>query len=111
MSDLQVLSGILNPVTGALTFITRNPANYRNRGVEIELTAVPVTGLNLFANMGYSNDKYLLKTDVPAFDEFGIQSIVAQQAACKQALAAGKVPTGPNTPATQPSITSCARRS
>ena len=108
VDDLQVLSGILNPTTGALTFITRNPANYRNRGVEVELTAAPMRGLDLFANVGYSDDNYRLKRDVPAFDEFGIQSIVAQQAACQQALAAGKVPTGPNLPATQPSITACA---
>ncbi|QGN54441.1 TonB-dependent receptor [Novosphingobium sp. Gsoil 351] len=108
VTDLQVLSGILNPTTGALTFITRNPANYRNRGVEVELTAVPAEGLNLFVNVGYSDDNYRLKKNVPAFDQYGIQSIVAQQAACKQALAAGKVPTGPNTPATQPSIAACA---
>ena len=108
VDDLQVLSGILNPTTGALSFITRNPANYRNRGIEAELTAVPVEGLNLFVNVGYSDDNYRLKRNVPAFDQFGIQSIVAQQAACRQALAAGKVPTGPNIPATQPSIAACA---
>ena len=92
VTDLQVLSALVNPLTGGLSFITRNPANYRNRGVEAELTLAPARGLNLFANMGYSRDHYVLKANVPAFDQYGIQSVVTQQANCKLALAAGKVP-------------------
>ena len=111
VTDLQVLSALVNPLTGGLSFITRNPANYRNRGVEAELTLAPARGLNLFANMGYSRDHYVLKANVPAFDQYGIQSVVTQQANCKLALAAGKVPGVPgggNVPATLPSITNCA---
>ena len=108
VTDLQVLSAVVNPATGGLSFITRNPANYRNRGVEAELTLAPARGLNLFANVGYSRDHYVLKNGVPAFDQYGIQSVAAQQANCKLALAAGKVPGGPNVPATLPSITNCA---
>ena len=108
VTDLQVLSAVVNPLTGGLSFITRNPANYRNRGVEAELTLAPAHGLNLFANLGYSRDHYVLKNNVPAFDQYGIQSVSAQLANCKLALAAGKVPGGPNVPGTLPSITNCA---
>jgi iron complex outermembrane receptor protein len=99
VSDLQTISGLLNPATGAITFLTRNFADYRNRGVEAEFTFVPVEGLNLYANIGYQDDKYRFPSNQPALDEFGIQSIPAQAAACKAALALGRVATGPNTAA------------
>ncbi len=108
VTDLQTLSGLVNPVNGSISFVTRNFADYQNRGVEAEFTLVPVTGLNLFANVGYSSDKYKLKANQPAFDQYGIQSVAGQITACQAALAAGKVPGGPNVPATQPSIAACA---
>ncbi len=108
VSDLQILAGLLNPTTGALTFLSRNFADYRNRGVEAEFQFVPVDGLNLYANIGYQNDKYLVPGNRPATDLYGIQSVTAQLASCQGALAAGKIPGGPNIPATQPSITACA---
>ncbi len=108
VSDLQVLAGLLNPATGALTFLSRNFADYRNKGIEAEVSVVPTRGLRLYANVGYQDDKYIVPKGRPALDVYGIQSVEAQQAACKAALAAGKIPTGPNTPATQPSITACA---
>jgi iron complex outermembrane recepter protein len=108
VSDLQILAGLLNTTTGALTFLSRNFADYRNRGVEAELQFVPFDGLNIYTNFGYQDDKYLVPGNAPATDIYGIQSVAAQQASCRGALAAGKVPGGPNTPATQPSITACA---
>ncbi|CAM3163349.1 TonB-denpendent receptor [Sphingomonas antarctica] len=108
VSDLQILAGLLNPTTGALTFLTRNFANYRNTGLEAEFTVVPTQGLNLYANVGYQDDKYRVPTGRPAYDKYGIRSVEGQLADCRAALAAGKVATGPNTPATQPSITACA---
>jgi iron complex outermembrane receptor protein len=108
VSDLQILAGLLNTTTGALTFITRNFADYRNRGVEAEFQFMPVDGLNIYTNFGYQDDKYLVPGNAPATDIYGIQSVAAQLASCRGALAAGKVPGGPNTPATQPSITACA---
>ncbi len=107
VSDLQILSAGVS-ATGALTFSTRNFADYRNRGIEAEFTFVPVKGLNLFANIGYQDDKYILKSGQPAFDQYGFQSVADQLAGCRAALAAGKVPTGPNVPATLPPISSCA---
>ena len=38
VSDLQILAGLLNTTTGALTFLSRNFADYRNRGVEAEFS-------------------------------------------------------------------------
>ncbi len=99
VKDLQTPSALVNPVTGAITFLTRNFADYRNRGAELELTFAPARGLNFFFNGGYQNDKYIINTAAPAVDVYGIQSVVAQQAACKAAIAAGRVPGGPNTAA------------
>ena len=99
VTDLQVISGFQNPTTGALTFLTRNFANYRNRGIEAELTVLPATGLTLYANVGYQKDKYLLPAGVPAFDQYNVQSVAAQIAACQAQLAAGRVGGGANTPA------------
>lgn len=107
VTDLQTPSGIVNPANGSITFVTRNFANYRNRGIEGEFTVIPVRGLNLFANFSYSHDKYILPSNAPAFDQYGIQSVASQRAACLAALAAGKIPGGPNIPATQPSIAAC----
>ena len=97
VSDLQTLSGIVNPTTGAISFVTRNFANYRNTGVEAELNAIPLRGLNLFANIGYQNDKYIINRNAPAYDQYGVQSVAAQQVTCKAQLAAGQVPGTPNT--------------
>jgi iron complex outermembrane recepter protein len=99
VSDLQTISGLVNPATGAITFLTRNFADYRNTGVELEVQAIPVEGLNLYANVGYQDDEYLLDPSLPAVDLYGIQSIPAQQAACQAQLAAGRVGSGPNTAA------------
>jgi iron complex outermembrane receptor protein len=99
VSDLQVLAGLLNPTTGALSFLTRNFANYRNKGIEGEFTFVPIDNLNLYANVGYQDDNYRLPKNAPAFDIYGIQSVAGQLAACREALAAGRIPGGPNTSA------------
>jgi iron complex outermembrane receptor protein len=108
VTDLQVLAGLLNTQTGALTFLTRNFANYRNKGLEGEFTFVPIDNLNLYANVGYQDDNYRIPKGRPATDIYGIQSVEAQLASCRAARAAGKIPGGPNVPATQPSITACA---
>jgi iron complex outermembrane recepter protein len=99
VSDLQTISGLLNPATGAITFLTRNFADYRNTGVELEIQATPVPGLNLYANVGYQDDQYILDPTLPPVDIYGIQSIPAQQASCQAALAAGRIGGGPNTAA------------
>ncbi len=103
VADLQVLGGLQNPVTGALTFLTRNFADYRNKGLEAEITVVPVDRLNLYVNVGYQDDKYRVPQNAPATDAYGIPSVAAQQAACRAQRALGQVPGAPNTaPAGQP---------
>jgi iron complex outermembrane receptor protein len=109
VADLQTISGFTNP-DGTLAFINRNFADYRNKGIEAELTLAPLPGLSLYANIGYQDDKYRIRRDLPAFDLYGVQSVAAQQAECQAALAAGKVP-GPgaaNIPAGTPRISACA---
>jgi iron complex outermembrane receptor protein len=103
VSDLQTISGLVNPATGAITFLTRNFADYRNKGVELELSFVPVDNLNIFANFGYQDDEYRIDDSLPATDIYGIQSLPAQQASCRAQLAAGQIPGAPNTaPAGRP---------
>lgn len=80
---------------GSIAFITRNFANYRNRGIEVELNTAPVDGLNIFASLGYQDDEYRFSANAPAFDAFGVQSVPAQQAACLAQLAQGLIPNGP----------------
>ena len=103
VSALQTISGLVNPATGAITFLTRNFADYRNTGLELEVQAIPVTGLNLYANLGFQDDEYRIPGGQPAVDIYGIQSIGAQIAACRAQRAAGQIPGAPNTaPAGQP---------
>ncbi|MFN3945141.1 MAG: TonB-dependent receptor [Allosphingosinicella sp.] len=99
VSDLQTPSALVNPATGAITFLTRNFADYRNRGVEAEISWFPVDALSLFANIGYQKDKYIIDRNAPAIDIYGVTSVAAQQAACRAQLATGAVPGTPQTPA------------
>jgi iron complex outermembrane receptor protein len=92
-NDLQTPSAFVNPATGAITFITRNFADYQNTGVELELTAVPTEGLNLYFNMGYQDPKYKI-SDSLAPDEYGVKSVARQQLDCQAQLAAGRIPLG-----------------
>ena len=109
VKDLQTISGFTNP-DGTLAFINRNFADFRNKGIEAELTLAPVRGLNLYANVGIQDADYRINRNAPDFDIYGVQSVNAQQRECLLALAAGKVP-GPgatNTPAGTPRISTCA---
>ncbi len=91
VEGLQTPSAFIRD-NGSLAFLTRNFADYRNRGVEVELTTVPVEGLNLFASLGYQDDEYRIDANAPALDEFGVQSVAAQQAACLAQIAGGLIP-------------------
>ena len=98
VSGLQTPSALVAQ-NGAITFLTRNFADYRNQGIELELSIRPATGLLLYANVGYQDDEYRLIDGTPALDIFGIQSVAAQAAACRAAVAAGNIPGGPGTAA------------
>ena len=58
ISDLQLLSGYTDPVSGGIVFITRNPADLRIVGFEGEILASPTDGFTLFANVGVMDTKY-----------------------------------------------------
>jgi iron complex outermembrane receptor protein len=66
---------------GSLAFITQDVADYRNKGVELEVTALPLTGLTTYLNVGWQDDSYRI-------DGAG----AAQQGACLAELAAGQIP-------------------
>ena len=91
VSDLQTPSGFVRP-DGSLAFLIGNFSDYRNRGVEIDIAAQPVRGLNLFAAIGYQDDGYRLDPNAPARDAFGFQSVAAQQIDCRAQLSRGLIP-------------------
>lgn len=112
VSGLQTPSALINPNTGAIDFITRNFADYENMGLEVEINAQPLPGFNVFAAIGYQDDEYQIPSNAPDFDAFGVQSVGAQQAACRAQLAAGltaggRDPDGPG-PAPSDQATACA---
>jgi iron complex outermembrane receptor protein len=91
VSDLQTGTAFVDPVTNAISFITQNFADYENKGVELEISAVPVRGLNLYTNLGYQKDKFNIP-DTLASNSFGVQSVRSQQIDCRAQLAAGRIP-------------------
>lgn len=96
VSDMQTPSALVNS-NGRATFITRNFADFRNQGLEAELTFQPTPAWNLYLNAGYQDAKYKIDRSVSDFDEYGIQSVNAQQAACRILLDAGNIPGGEGT--------------
>jgi len=99
VSDIQIPSAFTR-TNGSIAFITRNFADYENKGIELEINAVPADGLNLFAALGYQDDKYKLGANSAQFDAFGVESVLSQQARCQTQLAAGLIPGGGATQAT-----------
>ncbi len=93
VADLQTPSAFTR-ANGSIAFITRNFADYRNKGVELEINAAPAPGFNVFAAFGYQDDEYRFDADGPQFDEFGVESVLSQQARCQAQLRAGLVPGG-----------------
>ncbi len=87
---------------GSIAFITRNFANYRNKGLELEVTAKPADGFNLFASVGYGDDSYRLDPNAPALDAFGVEAVASQLARCRTQLAAGLVAGGRDPDGTGP---------
>jgi iron complex outermembrane receptor protein len=72
IEDYQVPNGFEDE-NGAIHFLTTNRSGLETKGVEAELTLVPVEGLTLFANYGNLDSKYV------DLDQF----VLDQQAACK----------------------------
>lgn len=56
--DTQLPGGGLNPLTGTITYLTRNVSDLRNYGIEAEISARPVRGLNVYWSFGLQNASY-----------------------------------------------------
>lgn len=95
-NDLQVPASLVSP-TGGVTFVTRNFADFRDYGLEGEFVIVPIRNLNLWSNVGWQRAKYIIDRSASPLDQYGIQSVAAQQAACLAQLAGGNIPGGPGT--------------
>jgi iron complex outermembrane receptor protein len=106
-TDLQSGSASVNALTGALSFTTRNFAGLRNKGVEVEIQALPVENLILSLTAGFQDAKYTLNRDLPALDQFNVLSVGAQQAECLAALAGQASPRGDARTATARAASSC----
>ncbi len=91
--DLQTPSAFIDPTSGSATFITQNFANYENKGLELEVTAAPMRGLSLYANVGYQKDKYKV-SDTLLPNKFGVKAVRQQQLDCLAQLAQKRIPLG-----------------
>lgn len=56
--DQQLPGGGLNPLTGTITYLTRNVADLENYGIEGEVVASPIDGLNLYWSFGLQHATY-----------------------------------------------------
>ena len=79
VTDFQLPSAVYDPVTGAPTFSTRNYASLENQGIEVEITALLIDGLTVFANFGAQDAEYAELNP----------SIVRQLELCNADLSAG----------------------
>ncbi len=89
-TDLQTPSAAVAP-NGTVSFITQNFANYHNRGLELEVTALPIDNLSLFFNAGYQKDKYVLDSNAATFNQYNVKSVARQQIDCLAEIALGQV--------------------
>ena len=85
--DFQGGTAFVNPTTGALSFVTRNLADLKNKGVEVEIVARPVPPLTLTLAGGYQDIRYEIDPTRPNIDSLGFLSPFAQRAECRAAIA------------------------
>lgn len=62
VEDLQLLSGAINPVTGAISFVTRNSGGLEADGIELELVAAPTNNIDIFGSVSIADRGY---KDIP----------------------------------------------
>jgi iron complex outermembrane receptor protein len=62
VEDLQLISGVINPVSGAIAFTTRNTGDLEATGLELEVVAAPTNALDLFGSVTVADRNY---TSVP----------------------------------------------
>lgn len=93
-SGLQAPMALEDAMTGAITAVTGNAADYRNRGVELGVAAMPLDGLTLGLNLTYQNDRYAVP-DGMGTNAQGLKTVRQQQQDCAAELAAGLLPLAP----------------
>ncbi len=65
IDGFQLVTGFPNPNDPSqVTFLTQNSAEYEALGIEAEITASPMDGLDLYAAFGFMDDKYENVTDI-----------------------------------------------
>jgi iron complex outermembrane recepter protein len=78
VEKLQTPSAFTRP-NGTVAFITRNFADLQNQGLELELSATPARGLNVYLNAGFQDSEY---TNIAS-------PILDQQTRCRAQIAGG----------------------
>lgn len=92
--NLQAPMALEDALTGAVTMVTGNAADYRNKGLELELAAMPLDGLTLGLNLAWQSDHYAL-ADAGGVNAQGLKTVRQQQQDCVADLAAGLLPLAP----------------
>ncbi|MHB9880636.1 TonB-dependent receptor [Pacificimonas sp. ICDLI1SI03] len=84
----QLPGGGLNPLTGIITYLTRNVADMENYGIEAEVNLNPIDGLNVFWNGGYQKASFQGINDIT----------LEQQQNCRDGITANNCNAGIITP-------------
>lgn len=86
VEDAQILSGFV-AANGAVSFVTRNFADMRVQGFELEANAIIVDGLQGYLALGIQDAEYKIDTNAPDFDQYGVKSVYRQQQDCLAGVA------------------------
>lgn len=95
LSDLQAPMALEDAMTGAVSAVNGNAADYRNHGVELEMAAMPLAGLTLGLNVSWQNGRYSIP-DAMGRTEQGLKTVRQQQQDCLADLAAGRLALAPS---------------
>jgi iron complex outermembrane receptor protein len=93
-SDFQGGTAFIDPTTGALTFVTGNIADMRNRGLELEAQWIPIDNLTLSMSGSLQDIELIVDGSAPDVSPFGLLSVNAQQGECRAALQGAPSPRG-----------------
>lgn len=81
VEDAQILSALV-AANGSVSFVTRNFADMRVQGLELEANAIIVDGLKTYLALGIQDAEYKIDKNAPEFDQYGVRSVYSQQQNC-----------------------------
>lgn len=81
IEDAQILSALV-AANGSVSFVTRNFADMRVQGLELEANAIIVDGLQAYLALGIQDAEYKVDRNAPEFDQYGVRSVYSQQQSC-----------------------------